>query len=89
MPDQPALTSTSQTSSFRYPTPSSQPQEPELSPEAFDLVQTIFQATRNGDEDILRQTLDAGLPVNLMNEKGTSSSPGRIFQILHVGTDKV
>lgn len=30
----------------------------------------MFQAAREGDEDFLRQALNAGLPVELMNEKG-------------------
>lgn len=50
-----------------------QPSEPSvasLPQETLDFAGRMFDAARNGTNDILLQAVDAGLPVNLTNNKG-------------------
>lgn len=56
------------------PTPSSLP------PDTLDFAHRMFDAARSGDQDILLQAIDAGLPVNLTNAQGAS------FVLAHLGT---
>jgi len=43
-----------------------------LSPEAIAFATRIYDAARTGQTEIFEQALPAGLPVNMMNEKGDS-----------------
>ncbi|KAF8992686.1 ankyrin repeat-containing domain protein, partial [Cyathus striatus] len=44
----------------------------QLPQETLDFAHRIFDAARNGDSAILLAAVDAGLPVNLMNDKGNT-----------------
>jgi hypothetical protein len=46
------------------------PQEPEPSPEVLELAAKVFNLARDGDADALAAYVDAGVPVNLSNDKG-------------------
>ena len=54
--------------------------DPELPPETIEFATRMFNAARGGNSELLLAAIDAGLPVNLTNEKGTSS----VFLILHI-----
>jgi len=41
-----------------------------LPPETLAFAERMFEAARSGQEDLLLQAIDAGLPVNLTNHKG-------------------
>ena len=41
-----------------------------LPPDTLDFAQRMFNAARAGDSSLLLSAIDAGLPVNLMNDKG-------------------
>jgi len=43
-----------------------------LPPEAIALASRMYDAARSGQMDIFQQALPAGLPANMMNEKGDS-----------------
>jgi len=43
-----------------------------LPSETIDFAHRMFDAARNGDSALLLQAVDAGLPVNLTNEKGNT-----------------
>ena len=45
-----------------------------LPPETIEFAGRMFNLAREGEDDLLRAYLDAGLPANLTNDKGTSSS---------------
>lgn len=49
------------------------PSVADLPQETLDFAAKCFDLARNGSDDILKLYLDAGLPANLTNEKGTSS----------------
>lgn len=44
----------------------------ELPPETIDFAHRMFDAAREGNATLLLAAIDAGLPPNLTNEKGTS-----------------
>ncbi|CZT42606.1 related to ankyrin [Rhynchosporium secalis] len=44
----------------------------ELPPEAIAFATRMYDAARNGQMDVFQQALPAGLPANMMNEKGDS-----------------
>ncbi|GAA4936542.1 ankyrin repeat domain-containing protein [Streptomonospora halophila] len=44
--------------------------EPEPDPEVVELASRVFDLARRGETDLLAAYLDAGLPVNLTNDKG-------------------
>jgi hypothetical protein len=46
------------------------PSTPELPPEAIAFATKIYDAARAGQMDIFQQALPAGLPANMMNDKG-------------------
>jgi ankyrin repeat protein len=46
--------------------------EPAHDPEVLELAQKIFGLARNGDTDTIAAYVDAGVPVNLTNDKGDS-----------------
>jgi len=48
----------------------SQPSVANLPQETLDFAGRMFDAARSGSDDILLQAVDAGLPVNLTNDKG-------------------
>jgi len=41
-----------------------------LPPETLAFAERMFEAARSGQEDLLLQAVDAGLPVNLTNHRG-------------------
>ena len=45
-----------------------------LPPDTLDFAQRMFNAARAGDSSLLLSAIDAGLPVNLTNDKGDVSS---------------
>lgn len=51
---------------------SSDPSNSQLPPEAIALAGRMFDAARSGQLDIFQQALPAGLPANMMNDKGDS-----------------
>ena len=55
------------------PTPAAPPDPARaaLPPATLEFAHRMFDAARNGDADLLLQAVDAGLPPNLTNEKGT------------------
>lgn len=52
--------------------PSPQSDEPAHDPEVLELAQRIFDLARSGDTDTVVAYVDAGVPVNLTNDKGDS-----------------
>ncbi|NLU74086.1 ankyrin repeat domain-containing protein [Streptomyces sp. HNM0575] len=52
--------------------PTPQSNEPAHDPEVLELAQKIFELARNGDTDTVAAYVDAGVPVNLTNDKGDS-----------------
>lgn len=48
----------------------SDPQNPQFTDAELAYVASLFDAARNGDTQLLGSALDAGVPVNLTNEKG-------------------
>lgn len=48
------------------------PTNPELPPEAIAFASRMYDAARAGQIDIFQQALPAGLPINMMNDKGDS-----------------
>jgi uncharacterized protein len=46
--------------------------EPAHDPEVLELAQKIFGLARNGDTDTIAAYVDAGVPVNLTDDKGDS-----------------
>ncbi|HZG02168.1 MAG TPA: ankyrin repeat domain-containing protein [Streptomyces sp.] len=52
------------------PTPASD--EPAHDPEVLQLAAKVFDLARDGDTDTLAAYVDAGVPVNLTNDKGDS-----------------
>ncbi|GAA2387422.1 ankyrin repeat domain-containing protein [Streptomyces glaucosporus] len=52
------------------PTPASE--EPAHDPEVLQLAAKVFDLARDGDTDTLAAYVDAGVPVNLTNDKGDS-----------------
>lgn len=50
-----------------------------LPPEAIELAGRLYDAARSGDKAIFEQTLPAGLPANMTNEKGDSLVLGPCF----------
>jgi len=52
------------------PTPESN--EPAHDPEVLELAQKVFDLARHGDTDTVCAYVDAGVPVNLTNDKGDS-----------------
>lgn len=51
-------------------TPERQPQAPQFTDEELEYIASLFDAARHGDTDLLRSALEAGVPVNLTNNKG-------------------
>ena len=49
------------------PTPAS-----DLPTETLEFAHRMFDAARNGDSELLLQAIDAGLPVNMTNDKGNT-----------------
>ncbi|KAJ7630246.1 ankyrin [Roridomyces roridus] len=43
-----------------------------LPPETIDFAHRMFDAARDGNSELLLAAVDAGLPVNILNEKGNS-----------------
>lgn len=43
-----------------------------LPPDTLDFAQRMFNAARTGDSSLLLSAIDAGLPVNLTNDKGNT-----------------
>jgi uncharacterized protein len=52
--------------------PMPQSDEPAHDPEVLELAQRIFGLAREGDTDTVAAYVDAGVPVNLTNERGDS-----------------
>ncbi|MBA0053823.1 ankyrin repeat domain-containing protein [Streptomyces sp. AJS327] len=52
--------------------PSPQSDEPAHDPEVLELAQRIFDLARDGDTDTVAAYVDAGVPVNLTNDRGDS-----------------
>ncbi|SCK05274.1 ankyrin repeat domain-containing protein [Streptomyces sp. WMMB 322] len=52
--------------------PMPQSNEPAHDPEVLELAQKIFGLARHGDTDTIAAYVDAGVPVNLTNDKGDS-----------------
>ncbi|KAJ6477155.1 hypothetical protein C8R47DRAFT_1075472 [Mycena vitilis] len=47
------------------------PDPASLPPETIAFAQRMFEAARTGNSELLIAAVDAGLPVNILNEKGT------------------
>ena len=54
------------------PTTEPKPSPNNLPPETLAFAQRIFDAARSGDDKLVLSAVDAGLPVNLTNEKGNT-----------------
>ncbi|MET7637349.1 ankyrin repeat domain-containing protein [Streptomyces sp. NPDC005438] len=52
--------------------PTPETNEPAHDPEVLQLATRIFELARHGDRDTLAAYVDAGVPVNLTNERGDS-----------------
>ncbi|WP_431041146.1 ankyrin repeat domain-containing protein [Streptomyces sp. P1-3] len=52
--------------------PTPDPTEPAHDPEVLQLASKVFDLARHGDTDTLAAYVDAGVPVNLTNDKGDS-----------------
>ncbi|NGO70117.1 ankyrin repeat domain-containing protein [Streptomyces boncukensis] len=50
--------------------PAPRSEEPAHDPEVLELAQKVFDLARHGDTDTLAAYVDAGVPVNLSNDKG-------------------
>jgi hypothetical protein len=48
------------------------PSNPNLPPEAIAFAGRMYDAARAGQIDVFQQALPAGLPANMMNDKGDS-----------------
>ncbi|KAJ7258742.1 ankyrin, partial [Mycena haematopus] len=48
------------------------PDPASLSPEAIEFAHRLFDAARTGNSELLVAAVDAGLPVNILDEKGNS-----------------
>lgn len=48
------------------------PGNSELPPEAIAFATRMYDAARSGQMDVFQQALPAGLPANMMNDKGDS-----------------
>ncbi|TQS39713.1 ankyrin repeat domain-containing protein [Cryptosporangium phraense] len=67
----------------------------ELDEETLAFAHRMFDAARNGDSDLLARNVDAGLPVNLTNDKGDSllllaayyDHPATVSALLSRGAD--
>ncbi|KAJ7904858.1 ankyrin repeat-containing domain protein [Mycena leptocephala] len=46
--------------------------KPALSSETIEFAHRMFEAARTGNSELLTAAVDAGLPVNMLNEKGNS-----------------
>jgi len=46
--------------------------DPELPPETIEFATRMFDAARGGNSELLLAAVDAGLPVNLSNQKGNT-----------------
>ena len=51
-------------------TPPQEPTTPQFTEEELAYVASLFDAARNGDTQLLSSALEAGVPVNLTNDKG-------------------
>ena len=51
-------------------TPHHEPTTPQFTEEELAYVASLFDAARNGDTALLSSAIDAGVPVNLTNDKG-------------------
>lgn len=45
-----------------------------LPPDTLDFARRMFEAARNGDTNLILSAVDAGLPVNLTNDKGQAQT---------------
>lgn len=52
------------------PMPENTPQPPNLTERELEYARALFDAAREGKTDLLRGALQAGVPVNLTNDKG-------------------
>ena len=75
--------------------PENNAQQPQLSDEEIDYVNSLFDAAREGRNDFLREALEAGVPVNLTNAKGDTllnlaayqEQEETVFMLLDHGAD--
>ncbi|MFF4226328.1 ankyrin repeat domain-containing protein [Streptomyces sp. L500] len=75
------------------PTPASE--EPAHDPEVLQLAAKVFDLARHGDTDTLAAYVDAGVPVNLTNDRGDSlvmlaayhGHPATVTALLERGAD--
>lgn len=67
--------SSSSTPKSETPNPSATTDPSTLPQEAIDLATRFFNAARTGDLPIFEQSIPAGLPANLTNDKGDTLVP--------------
>ncbi len=60
-----------------------------LPSDTLDFARRMFEAARNGDTSLILSAVDAGLPVNLTNDKGQAQIPfpryGMTYMSMHAG----
>ncbi|KAJ7859006.1 hypothetical protein B0H13DRAFT_2075478 [Mycena leptocephala] len=61
--------------------------KPALSSETIEFAHRMFEAARTGNSELLTAAVDAGLPVNMLNEKGNSLLMLAAYELLDRGGD--